>query len=498
MKMEAHRTPIQSFYAGQTIFITGGTGFLGKILIEKLLRSCPDISTIYILIRSKKDKNPERRLDEMFDSVLFDRVKNEVPHFRKKVVPIVGDLEIENLGLSKNDKNILIHKVSIIFHMAANVRFIEKLKHHVQVNICATNTILSIVKLMQNLKSFIYVSTIYSNFNMKHVEERVYTYPIDYKDIISFVHTLSENEMEEKMTKIVSQWPNTYTFTKAMAERLLRDEGQGLPIGIFRPGTVSTTANEPLIGWTDNKYGPVGVAASMLLGITRVQRCNSNAKTNLVPVDFTINALIASAWDIFNQCRKDKDMLIYNFVSPIDRPTWSEYTNALLDTSKIYPMHKAIYFPCMTFLQRDIPYKICVWLYHFLPALLMDAANICMNRQPRMLKLYMTIGKCSKAIEPFCNYEWSYSTDNVQAMWDHLGEEDQNLFKFSMFAFDWTKYLVDHYKGIRLFLLKDDDSTLEISRIKHKRFYWIHQTLRMVFIFIIFWIIWLLVTIMYV
>lgn len=111
METEVHRTPIQNFYAGQSIFITGGNGFLGKILIEKLLRSCPDISMMYLLIRSKKGKSPKSRLDEMFESSLYDCVKKEVPTFRKKVVPIVGDLELDDLGLSENDRNILIRKV---------------------------------------------------------------------------------------------------------------------------------------------------------------------------------------------------------------------------------------------------------------------------------------------------------------------------------------------------------------------------------------------------
>lgn len=35
-----------------------------------------------------------------------------MPNFRKKVVPIIGDLNVENLGLSENDKNMLIRKVS--------------------------------------------------------------------------------------------------------------------------------------------------------------------------------------------------------------------------------------------------------------------------------------------------------------------------------------------------------------------------------------------------
>jgi fatty acyl-CoA reductase len=34
---------------------------------------------------------------------------------------------------------------------------------------------------------------------------------------------------------LLEEWPNTYAFTKAMAEDLVRDEGVGLPIGVFRP-----------------------------------------------------------------------------------------------------------------------------------------------------------------------------------------------------------------------------------------------------------------------
>jgi fatty acyl-CoA reductase len=34
---------------------------------------------------------------------------------------------------------------------------------------------------------------------------------------------------------LLEDWPNTYAFTKAMAEDLVRDKGVGLPIGVFRP-----------------------------------------------------------------------------------------------------------------------------------------------------------------------------------------------------------------------------------------------------------------------
>jgi len=38
-------------------------------------------------------------------------VRKEVPSFRKKIVPIIGDLNIEDFGLSEKDKDILINKV---------------------------------------------------------------------------------------------------------------------------------------------------------------------------------------------------------------------------------------------------------------------------------------------------------------------------------------------------------------------------------------------------
>lgn len=37
-------TPVEGFFSGKNIFLTGGTGFLGIALIEKILRAFPDVS----------------------------------------------------------------------------------------------------------------------------------------------------------------------------------------------------------------------------------------------------------------------------------------------------------------------------------------------------------------------------------------------------------------------------------------------------------------------
>jgi nucleoside-diphosphate-sugar epimerase len=60
-------TEIQEFYRGANVLVTGATGFMGKVLVEKLLRSCPHLNNVYLLVRSKKGKNSESRLDEIFD-----------------------------------------------------------------------------------------------------------------------------------------------------------------------------------------------------------------------------------------------------------------------------------------------------------------------------------------------------------------------------------------------------------------------------------------------
>ncbi|XP_011858811.1 PREDICTED: putative fatty acyl-CoA reductase CG5065 [Vollenhovia emeryi] len=64
---------IPTFYAGRCIFITGGTGFMGKVLIEKILRSCPDVANIFVLIRPKKELSINDRLKKMLDNKLDGR-----------------------------------------------------------------------------------------------------------------------------------------------------------------------------------------------------------------------------------------------------------------------------------------------------------------------------------------------------------------------------------------------------------------------------------------
>jgi len=64
---------IPGFYRDRSIFITGATGFMGKVLVEKLLRCCPGIKTIYLLMRPKRGRDVRTRLEELIKTKVANR-----------------------------------------------------------------------------------------------------------------------------------------------------------------------------------------------------------------------------------------------------------------------------------------------------------------------------------------------------------------------------------------------------------------------------------------
>lgn len=63
--------------------------------------------------------------------------------------------------------------------------------------------------------------------------------------------------------------PNTYTYTKGLAEQICNDYKDKLPIVVFRPSIVVGTEREPVVGWCDNFNGPVGLLVACGHGILR-------------------------------------------------------------------------------------------------------------------------------------------------------------------------------------------------------------------------------------
>lgn len=69
----AGESEIRKYFAGKTVLITGSTGFMGMCLVEKLLRGCPDLKKMYILVRPKRELTPEDRKNKFLDNMVRDK-----------------------------------------------------------------------------------------------------------------------------------------------------------------------------------------------------------------------------------------------------------------------------------------------------------------------------------------------------------------------------------------------------------------------------------------
>lgn len=63
---------IQEFLRGARVLLTGGTGFMGKMVLEKLLRSIPHLDHVYLIIRPKKGNGVNDRLNAIFEDRVSD------------------------------------------------------------------------------------------------------------------------------------------------------------------------------------------------------------------------------------------------------------------------------------------------------------------------------------------------------------------------------------------------------------------------------------------
>ena len=55
---------VKEFYKGKNILITGCTGFLAKVILEKIFRSCPDVGKIFLMVRPKQKMTPMKRIEK--------------------------------------------------------------------------------------------------------------------------------------------------------------------------------------------------------------------------------------------------------------------------------------------------------------------------------------------------------------------------------------------------------------------------------------------------
>lgn len=174
------------FYKNKNVLITGASGFLGKVLLWKLIESCPDIGNIYVLLRSKGNLTAEKRLIQMLKSKPFN-VKYDYVTLLNKVVAIEGEITTPELGLSPTDRKLLVDQVNVVFHSAASVKFDAPLKDNMRDNLYGTREMIELCNEIKHLDAFVHVSTAYSNCNEKDINEELMPLKVDVEDVIKLV-----------------------------------------------------------------------------------------------------------------------------------------------------------------------------------------------------------------------------------------------------------------------------------------------------------------------
>lgn len=188
-----------------------------------------------MLVRNKKGKDVQARVDTIFEDCLFDKLKAEQPKFRHKIYPIAGDCSSRNLGMSEYDDNLLRERVNVVFHVAATVRFDEKMSVALGINLMGTQSVINLCDKIKNLAAFVHVSTAYANCNRHEIHEQFYKMPISGQMAMNLHDNMNEGLLNTIGKDLCKDWPNTYTFTKALAEDLVKTRAKHLPVAIIRP-----------------------------------------------------------------------------------------------------------------------------------------------------------------------------------------------------------------------------------------------------------------------
>ncbi|XP_076350975.1 putative fatty acyl-CoA reductase CG5065 [Tachypleus tridentatus] len=463
---------IGAFFRNRAVLVTGATGFVGKVLVQKLLYSCSSVKTIYVLLRPKDGREARGRLDELLLSKAFDKVLKEKPSAITKIVPITGDVTENGLGINFSDEALLLNNVSVVFHCAATVRFDDSFKVSVNINVVGTKRVLELCHKMKHLTALIHVSSAYCNCNLQQIDEVVYTESVSPKKIIDATEWMSESSLDSLFIPLLQGRPSVYHYTKALAENVLVDDARGLPVAVIRPSIITASWKEPVPGWVDNLNGPSGFIVATGKGILRTMMVNPGVAADVIPVDIVVNLMICAAWQL--EIQRPVSVMVYNCTSSsIKKITWSEIEKLARPFILMYPSMEVFRYPGGSFKTNRFLNRLCEVVNHELPAKVVDFLAELLGHKTGLVQVYKRVHRAVHILEYFTTHEWTFQANNMLTLMRKLKGLDKKVFDLDMCQIDLCDYMKNYVLGVRRFVLKEDDSTLAEARRKLRVLYYI-------------------------
>lgn len=440
---------VANFYSGKSVFLTGGTGFLGKTLIEKLLYSCSGIDKIYVLVRDKCGKQASERLARITSTPAFDRLKGSRNEELKKITVICGDVTQECLGLPDDVLKILEDEVSVVFHLAATIAFKLPLKDAMRSNVNGTENVIEICRRMKKLEAFVHVSTAFTNADRKEIDEVVYPMPMELESARLFADLYSHDE--RIITKFLGKKPNTYTFSKAFAEELVMKQCEDLPAAIIRPSIVVSAQKEPCPGWIDAWSACTGLFVGMSSGVLKVAKGRGSNVTDLVPVDIVTNLVIVAA----TECRKSNQIKVYNCCTGGSNPITCDQANTITRKVALKYSLNEYPWPFIMFTPRVFLYNLITFTLQIIPAYLIDLWFTLTGKKATQMKLQNKLKKVVEAVKFFLLNEWKFSDNNIRNLYNTMTPEDKETFNFDVKTINWETCIRDYVLGARKYLITE-------------------------------------------
>src|SRR5438874_7184389 len=334
---------------GKTILVTGSTGFLGKSIVEKCLRSIPEVGRIYLAIRSSARRPAAERLDrEVLSSPAFKRLKEELGDevFTRlaadKLAVIEIDLGRDGLGLTDEARQQL-RACDVVIHSAAAVEFDNPADLSAQTNLLGAARLVGALTASGARPHLVHISTAFvggmlrglvregppldPGLNWRHEAEVLSNLrgPVEEEsrrpEILNKLRSEARSRMGPAGTpatarateRLRERWvkdrlvergrthahamgfTDIYSFTKAMAEHAVVELHGDIPLSIVRPSIIESSLAEPFPGWLEG----FRMAEPMILAFARnVLRDFSGMPDTLldvIPADFVVNTVLAVA-----------------------------------------------------------------------------------------------------------------------------------------------------------------------------------------------------------
>ncbi|MBU6317152.1 MAG: HAD-IB family hydrolase [Acidobacteria bacterium] len=337
--------------AGTRIAITGGTGFVGTALIERLLRSTPGCELVLLVRPSKRHDATERVRREIFKNNAFDRLKAELKDtaepfeamVERRVRAIGGDVSTDGLGLNDADRA-LFASCDTVIHSAAAVAFDSPLDSAVEINLLGPVRIAETLNTLGVTPHLVAVSTCYVAGNRRGnaPEELVSEGPFDLglnwrKEVAAARRLRSDTEAasrdperlrgfraearkelgaagapalagktEQLRERWVSDqlveagraraasvgWPDAYAYTKALGEQALTETKGNVPVSIVRPSIIESSLAEPFPGWIRGFRMAEPVIISYARALLKEFPGIPEGTIDVIPVDIVVAAII--------------------------------------------------------------------------------------------------------------------------------------------------------------------------------------------------------------